>query len=102
VQSIRFKWDEAKDRSNRRKHGLSFAAGVQAFNDPCCFTRVDQTVDGEERLQTFGMIHGLLLLMVAHTLWEETEAGLLIEVVRVISVRYATPSERRFYEEENG
>lgn len=48
------------------------------------------------------MIHGLLLVMVAHTLWEEDEQGELTEVVRIISVRYATPNERRFYEEENG
>jgi hypothetical protein len=99
---IRFEWDESKDRSNRRKHGLSFATGAQVFDDPRCVTRTDRTVDGEERLQTFGILHGLLLVMVAHTLREETEDGLWIEVVRIISVRYATPHERRFYEEENG
>jgi len=102
VQSIRFEWDEAKDRSNQRKHGLSFAVGAQAFDDPRCITRTDQVVDGEERLQTYGMVHGLLLVMVAHTLWEETEGGVLTEVIRIISVRYAKPGERRFYEEENG
>ncbi len=102
MQSTRFEWDEAKDRSNRRKHGLSFALGAQAFDDPHCVTRTDQIVDGEERLQTFGMINGLLLLVVAHTLREETEGGLLTEVIRIISVRYAKPGERRIYEEENG
>ncbi len=102
MKSTRFEWDEAKNRSNQRKHGLSFAVGAQAFDDPHCITRTDQIVDGEERLQTFGMIHGLLLLVVAHTLWEEIEDGLLTEVIRIISVRYAKPGERRIYEEENG
>lgn len=102
MKSLRFEWDEAKDRANQRKHGLSFSVGAQAFDDPHCITRSDQVVDGEERLQTFGMINGLLLLVVAHTLWDEIEDGFLTEVIRIISVRHAKPGERRRYEEENG
>lgn len=30
-----FEWDDAKDRSNRVKHGVSFALAQMAFFDPC-------------------------------------------------------------------
>ena len=29
--SVDFEWDDAKDRSNQRKHGLSFAEARQLF-----------------------------------------------------------------------
>ena len=29
-----FEWDERKDRLNREKHGVSFAAAQRAFFDP--------------------------------------------------------------------
>jgi uncharacterized DUF497 family protein len=29
-----FEWDEAKDRANRAKHGVSFAHAQEAFFDP--------------------------------------------------------------------
>jgi uncharacterized DUF497 family protein len=29
-----FEWDDAKDRLNRAKHGVSFALAQQAFFDP--------------------------------------------------------------------
>jgi uncharacterized DUF497 family protein len=33
---MRFVWDEAKDRSNRKKHGVSFETAIEAFLDPLC------------------------------------------------------------------
>lgn len=30
---LRFEWDEAKNRSNRRKHGISFEEARTAFLD---------------------------------------------------------------------
>ena len=102
VRSIRFEWDEAKNRANQRKHGLSFETGALVFEDPLCVTRTDRTVDGEERLQTLGRIQGVLLVLVAHTLQEELDDDRWIEVIRIISVRYATPRESRSYEKENG
>jgi uncharacterized DUF497 family protein len=55
-------------------------------------------VDGEERWQTFGVVGGVLLLMVAHTVQEVSTTQ---EVIRIISARPATPKERRRYEDEN-
>ena len=34
MTSLRFEWDEAKNRANQRKHGLSFERARQAFDDP--------------------------------------------------------------------
>jgi len=45
---------------------------------------------------------GVLLLLVAHTVREEVEPGVFVEVVRIISARKATSVERRSYVGENG
>jgi len=31
---VRFEWDEAKNRANRRKHGVSFELAQRVFDDP--------------------------------------------------------------------
>jgi hypothetical protein len=41
------------------------------------------------------------MLIVAHTVWEELEDGIEIEVIRIISARRAEPKEKRRYENEN-
>lgn len=96
MQKTRFVWDDAKNRSNQKKHGFSFEEGALAFNDPLRVTIQDRIVDGEIRWQTFGAVRGVLLLMVVHTSddWEST--------VRIISVRSASRSERRIYENQDG
>jgi len=99
VESIRFEWDEAKNLSNQRKHDLSFEEAAEAFRDPLQVSVQDRIDNGEARWQTFGMVRGVLLVMVAHTLHEEDQAE---TVVRIISARRADRKERRFYENENG
>jgi hypothetical protein len=93
---MRILWDEAKDRSNRRKHGIGFDAAVEVFLDPLHLSREDRVVDGEQRWQTIGMAHGILLLLVVYTVVDENE-----EVLRVISARRVTRQERIAYEEAN-
>jgi len=95
-----FEWDEAKAKSNYRKHGVSFKVATQVFDDPLCRTEQDR-IEGEEfRWQTLGMVNGCLLLMVAHTVnvFDEEENGNSYELVRIISARPATKKERRLYE----
>ncbi len=46
---MQFAWDEAKNRSNRRKHGISFETAVRVFLDPLHLSRQDRIVEGEER-----------------------------------------------------
>lgn len=91
---MRFTWDEAKNRSNWRKHGLSFETAARVFLDPLHISRRDRIVDGEERWQTIGRVNDVLLVLVAYAVQDEEE-----EVIRMISARRATRLERIEYEE---
>jgi uncharacterized DUF497 family protein len=106
VTEIRFEWDEAKNLSNQRKHGVSFEEASQVFRDPLHMAVADRVVNGEQRWQTLGLARraagGLLLLLVAHTIREDLEHGIFIEVIRIISARRPTSEERKSYEDENG
>jgi uncharacterized DUF497 family protein len=92
---VLFEWDERKNASNRRKHGVSFEVAAAVFDDPMHVTAPDHEVEGEVRWRTVGEVQGMYLLVVAHTLIEEDE-----EIIRIISARAATAQERREYEEE--
>lgn len=91
---MRFVWDEAKNRSNRRKHGIGFDTAAQAFFDPLHLTTADRVVEGEQRWQTIGLVDGVLLVLVAYTVLNEED-----ERIRIISARRVTPQERMAYEE---
>ena len=43
----------------------------------------------------------MTVLLVAHTITEETEGRAPVEIVRIISARRATRKERKRYEQEN-
>jgi len=45
------------------------------------------------RWQTIGSVHGVTVLLVAHTVTEQDADGTLIETIRIISARRATRSE---------
>jgi hypothetical protein len=94
---LRFEWDPAKAASNLKKHGISFETAARVFGDPLGWTEQDRIEGGEYRWQTVGMVDGMLLLIVAHTDYED-EGG---EVIRILSARRANPRERRRYEQEN-
>lgn len=88
---MRYSWDESKNRINQRKHGISFEVARYVFDDPFHLCRQDRIEDGELRWQTLGMIDGILLLLVAHTVDDEE--------IRIISARRATKLERKVYEQ---
>lgn len=90
-----FSWDKRKNELNRRKHGVSFETAVLVFDDPLQLSTLERIVEGEARWQTIGMVHGIQLLLVAHT--AEIHSG--EEVIRIISARAATRRERRIYAE---
>jgi uncharacterized DUF497 family protein len=102
VGNFHFEWDPAKNVSNLRKHGVSFEEAAQVFRNPLYVSWKDRVQDGEQRWQACGEVEGLSMLIVAHTINEEFQDGIEIEVVRVISARRAQPKERRRYEKENG
>lgn len=93
-----FEWDEAKNRENIRKHGISFdsAVGLFQFNH---LVNLDQRIDyGEDRWIAIGWI-GPILGVVVYTVSNETPGSV---VLRLISARKASRRERQFYEQESG
>lgn len=91
---MRLEWDEKKNQSNRAKHKIGFETACLVFNDPLHRSIQDRMVGGEERWQTLGTVGGMVILLVAHTV--QTKDG--EEVIRIISARKATPTEREAYE----
>jgi uncharacterized protein len=92
---VRFEWDEAKAKANRRKHGVRFEDAMLVFADPFALVEQDRIEHGELRWQTLGLAGGIVLLLVAHTVRHEDED----EVIRIISARRAVRKERQRYDE---
>lgn len=92
MSSLRFEWDERKNASNRRKHGVSFEEAQSAFADEFGLVIDDpeHSLD-EERFVLLGMSSALRLLVVCHCV---RDAG---DVIRLISARRADVQERRDY-----
>ncbi|SRR5258708_5428630 len=93
---IWFEWDPAKERSNQRKHGISFAIAQHVFGDLHAFSEQDRIEGGERRWQTLGLVGGVLLLLVVHTVQNDGDD----EIIRLISARRADRKERKRYEKE--
>jgi uncharacterized DUF497 family protein len=93
---VQFTWDEHKNRANRRKHGISFETALLVFDDPYHLSWQDREVQGESRWQTIGMVKGVHVVLVAHTVEGADEYE---EAIRIISARKATPQERSIYAE---
>lgn len=98
MTETRFTWREDKNRSNQRKHGISFEVAARVFLDPLHVTRQDRIEDGELRWQTIGRAYGITLLLVAHTVTEDDEGGRPMETIHIISARKADRSERNRYD----
>jgi uncharacterized DUF497 family protein len=93
VDDIRFEWDPAKARENRRKHGVSFDEAKTVFADDraILLDDPDHSAD-EDRFALLGLSAPLRILVVAHC-YREGES-----VVRLISARKATTFERAQYD----
>lgn len=91
---MEFAWDERKNRANKRKHRVRFETAILVFDDPYHLTRQDREVDGEQRWQTIGIVSGIQVLLVAHTVDEDED------IVRILSARKAT-CERSSYAQGN-
>jgi uncharacterized DUF497 family protein len=90
---VRFEWDENKNRTNFIKHRIRFEVAKMIFDDPLVVSFPERNVDGEERWQSVGSADGVAILAVAHTLLDDDGT----EVIRIISARKASKSERRRY-----
>ena len=90
--SLRFEWDEAKNRANRKRHGISFEEARSAFLDESARLIADPDHSEEEdRFILLGLNIQLRLLVVCHCYREADD------VIRIISARRADLSERREY-----
>ena len=92
-----FEWDTKKAKANLKKHKVSFEEAKTIFNDPLLITFPDEEhSDAEERFISIGLSVTNKVLLAVHTERQETEDLLII---RIVSGRKATASERRVYEE---
>jgi uncharacterized DUF497 family protein len=62
---LTFEWDEAKDLSNQKKHGVSFEEAKTVFGDPRSITISDELhSDAEDRYIDIGMsAHGRVIVV---------------------------------------
>lgn len=89
---VRFGWDEIKERSNRRKHGISFEEASTVFDDPLAAIFDDERHSlGERREILIGYSRQDRLLLVCFTERDEE--------IRIFSARPATRQEQKDYEE---
>ena len=89
----RFVWDVDKARANARKHGVSFDEAKTVFDDDRGLVIQDRehSTSSEERFVLLGLSHLLRILVVVHA-YREGSA-----VIRIITARKATPTERASY-----
>jgi uncharacterized protein len=92
MSGLRVEWDEAKSRSNVRKHGISFQEAATVFSDERALLLADPDhSDEEERFVLLGLTTTLRLLVVCHCYRRGDEW------IRIISARKATKPEAAIY-----
>jgi uncharacterized DUF497 family protein len=92
MTEMRFEWDAAKNRKNRRKHRVSFEEAQTVFLDENAirFFDPDHSAD-EDRFLMLGISFRLRVLVVCHC-FRVNDA-----VIRIISARKADKAEEADY-----
>ena len=85
-----FEWNTAKERANRKKHGVDFRTAAKVFLDPYVIEFDDFDAADELRFNASGLVDGRMLFVTY------TMGG---TVVRIVSARGAEPHEKRKYHE---
>ena len=86
-----YEWDENKNKTNIRKHGVSFEGASSAFDDPNALTLPDEKhSDYEEHFYLIGFSVKANLLIVSHCFRDG-------QVIRIISARKAERTEKLIY-----
>lgn len=89
---VKFEWDHAKNRSNKRKHGVTFEEASELFLSGADYLEVfdeDHSVT-EDRFIALGPIQRGLVLIV----WTDRTD----DTIRIISARWATKNEQNLYD----
>ena len=93
MSGIQFKWDENKNRKNKREHGVSFEEAQTVFLDENAMRFFDPDHSEEEdRFIMLGVSFKLRVLVVCHCYRENDK------VIRLISARKADKEECKDYE----
>ncbi len=89
---LKFTWDEQKEAANRQKHGVSFDEARTVFFDEYARLIADpDSSDDEDRFILLGYSEQPRLLVVCHC-YRENDS-----IIRIISARKATRSEKNTY-----
>jgi uncharacterized DUF497 family protein len=89
---LTFEWDANKEKTNIKKHGVSFVDAKTAFHDEYAMQFYDPDhSDDEDRFILLGTNHQLKTLVICHC-FRQTET-----VIRIISARHADASEQAAY-----
>ncbi len=92
MNSLKFEWDENKNISNQKKHGISFEEAKTVFADELARLIPDpDSSEGEARFILMGVSSHYNLLTVCHC---ERSSN----TIRIISARKADKLERKQYE----
>jgi uncharacterized DUF497 family protein len=87
----RIEWDEAKNASNQAKHGVTFEQASTLFTDGDDYLEILDAAHSDEEDRFIAI--GPIALGVVLVVWTQREE----EVIRIISARWATKSERARY-----
>jgi uncharacterized DUF497 family protein len=89
-----FEWSPEKAAENWAKHGITFDEGTEVFGDPLSLSMRDPDHSmHEDRYLVMGLSQDRRLLVVSYAMRGQH--------TRIISVRLASRSERRRYEEDS-
>jgi len=92
MAEIIFEWDNKKEKTNKRKHGISFEDARTAFYDENAIQYFDPDhSDEEDRFILLGISFKLKVLVVCHCFRENDS------VIRIISARKADKDEEYEY-----
>ncbi|MEZ4989819.1 MAG: BrnT family toxin [Saprospiraceae bacterium] len=83
----KFEWDNNKNRSNQKKHGISFEDASDIFNDNDRI-QYQETRDGEKRYKIIGKAFEAIITVI-YTMRDL--------IVRIISARRSSKDERKTY-----
>jgi hypothetical protein len=90
--TITFSWDDRKNRSNQKKHGVSFEEAQTVFFDEHAVEYFDPDHSAnEDRYLMLGLGYRLRILVVSYALRAEGSE------IRIISARKATKKEQKTY-----
>ena len=91
---MQFEWDENKNKINQRKHGISFDEVTSVLRDTFAIVFDDPDhSENEERFLIIGTSDKRDICLVSHCYRGQDQ------VIRIISARKATKTERNIYEE---